>query len=455
MKYLAIIISLALALPSYGQKLIENLPAASSVADADTTYVKQGIVTKKATIGLLRQILATQVTDSTTIGQLLMKFPTPVGPVYLRINSNGTVTSLDAAGLRADLALVPGTDVQAYNAKLASIALTTFAADTTNYFTSSSAVASTPLTSFARTILDDTTQAAVRITLGLTPGTDVQAYNANLATLAAQSTTGMLSRTGTNTYATRDIVGTGTNITITNGSGAAGNPTIDVGTNIPKIASNNTWAANQTWASGPNTFRGTTPLAFDGATTDANAISFSFTDPTASRTITFRDQSGTNALEENVLIKSQNGVKYVATNQTATNTATMVDSTDLQVSLPPGTYWIETLELVGSSAYATAGTRANLTTSGGSATWSAGRVDRGGVNGTDPVNGVAPTWGGPTQVINNATLFPTQSQKVVRSGVLTVTATTTVKVQFCQYTAVASETATLIAGSYLKHQRID
>jgi hypothetical protein len=42
----------------------------------------------------------------------------------------------------------------------------------------------TPLTAFARTLLDDTTQAAMRATLALTPGTDVQAQDAELQAIA-------------------------------------------------------------------------------------------------------------------------------------------------------------------------------------------------------------------------------------------------------------------------------
>src|SRR5690606_50931 len=38
---------------------------------------------------------------------------------------------------------------------------------------------------------------------------------------------------------------------------------------------------------------GATPLSFDGATDDANELTFAITDPTADRTVTFRNASGT------------------------------------------------------------------------------------------------------------------------------------------------------------------
>lgn len=55
-------------------------------------------------------------------------------------------------------------------------------------------------TVFTRTILDDANQAAVQTTLGLVPGTNVQAYDADLLAIAALASTGLLKRTGTNTW---------------------------------------------------------------------------------------------------------------------------------------------------------------------------------------------------------------------------------------------------------------
>lgn len=74
--------------------------------------------------------------------------------------------------------------VQAYDAGLTSIAGLTTAADKMIYTTASDTYAVTDLTSFARTLLDDTTQGAMQTTLGLVPGTNVQAYDVELAALA-------------------------------------------------------------------------------------------------------------------------------------------------------------------------------------------------------------------------------------------------------------------------------
>jgi len=88
------------------------------------------------------------------------------------------------AQMRTDLSLVPGTDVQAYSAKLAALAAQTWAADTITYQTSTSAVSTTALTAFGRSLIDDADAATARTTLGLVIGTNVQAYNANLTTYA-------------------------------------------------------------------------------------------------------------------------------------------------------------------------------------------------------------------------------------------------------------------------------
>lgn len=113
----------------------------------------------------------------------------------------------DASTARATLGVTIGTNVQAYNAALASIAGLTTAADKMIYTTASNVYAVADLSSFARTILDDADASAVRTTLGLAIGTNVQAYNAALASIAGLTTAAdkMIYTTNSNVYAVADL----------------------------------------------------------------------------------------------------------------------------------------------------------------------------------------------------------------------------------------------------------
>jgi len=59
-----------------------------------------------------------------------------------------------------------------------------------------------------------------------------QPLDADLTALAANATTGFLSRTGAGTAAARTITGTTGRLTVTNGDGVSGNPTLDVGADV-------------------------------------------------------------------------------------------------------------------------------------------------------------------------------------------------------------------------------
>lgn len=112
-----------------------------------------------------------------------------------------------AGAMQTTLALVPGTDVQAYSGNLASLAGLTLAADKLVYATGVAAFSQTDLSAYGRTLIDDADAAAARVTLGLVIGTNVQAQNANLASLASLTLAAdkLLYSTGANTVATADL----------------------------------------------------------------------------------------------------------------------------------------------------------------------------------------------------------------------------------------------------------
>ena len=58
----------------------------------------------------------------------------------------------------------------------------------------------------------------------------MQAFDSDLSALAANATNGIWARTSTGTGAARTITGTTNQITVTNGDGVSGNPTISIPT---------------------------------------------------------------------------------------------------------------------------------------------------------------------------------------------------------------------------------
>lgn len=84
---------------------------------------------------------------------------------------------------------VSGNPTISLSTALSTVGGLTPAADRLAYYTGASTASLTTFTSFARTLLDDADAATARTTLGLVIGTNVQAYDAELATIAGLATT--------------------------------------------------------------------------------------------------------------------------------------------------------------------------------------------------------------------------------------------------------------------------
>lgn len=95
------------------------------------------------------------------------------------------MTAANAAAAQSTLGLVPGTNVQAQDAELSAVASLTSAADLCIYFTGSGTAATTSCPAAARTFLAASSASAERTALSLVPGTDVQAQDPELQAIAS------------------------------------------------------------------------------------------------------------------------------------------------------------------------------------------------------------------------------------------------------------------------------
>lgn len=256
----------------------------------------------------------------------------------------------------------------------------------------------------------DCNASTMRTNIGVVIGTDVQAFDADLAALAANSTDGLWAHTGAGTGAARTLTGPAAGITVSNGNGVSGNPTLALandlsaleglgGTGIARRTGTDAWSvgtavANSELATmnaytfkGNNTGSSATPTDVDIAALTTKAS------PAAGDYVILSDQAASGAWKKATVssISSAGSVSSIdgatgafTTNNGITTSANAIGLTAARRTLPTtqrflsgsGTYttpanvlWIEVQMLGGGGGAAGAGTGGGNGTAGGSTCW--------------------------------------------------------------------------------------
>jgi hypothetical protein len=139
--------------------------------------------------------------------------------------SGGGTGATTQAGAQTALGVVPDVNVLAFSNTGKALKDLTSAADTAPYFTGAGTAATHSFSSYMRGVAGSADAATARSNLGVRWNIDVQTYSAQLSALGGIST-GLTALTGAGTAAGRTITAGNSGITVSNGDGVAGNPTI-------------------------------------------------------------------------------------------------------------------------------------------------------------------------------------------------------------------------------------
>lgn len=205
-------------LDTYGRATAATAATTSDIAEGSNLYFldarAQAAITGGASTIVTSNLTASRALLSDGSGKVGVSAVTSTELSYLTGVSSAIQTQLNTK--------------QPLDATLTALAGSVTAPDTMIYFSGLDTAAVTSLTAYGRSIIASADASAARTTLGLTIGTDVQAYDADLGAIATLSgTTGFLKKTAANTWSLDTNTYLTGNQTITlsgdvTGSGATG-----------------------------------------------------------------------------------------------------------------------------------------------------------------------------------------------------------------------------------------